>query len=143
MGGPEPFRSDMGVYLGRGDVHMSQHDLNRPKVRPAIQEVGGKGMAKGMRMDFVFQPRHPSVFFYDFPKTLPGEPVPETVQKQYPNGSFRHESGADFIHVSPQQIKGRSADRDNPLFASFAACREVTDLPIDASHGKVRYLRDA
>ncbi len=53
MGRPKPFRCDMGVYLGRGNIHVPQHDLNRTKVRTAIQKMGGKGMAKRMRMDLV------------------------------------------------------------------------------------------
>jgi hypothetical protein len=53
IGRPKPFRRDMGVYLGRGNIHVPQHNLNGTKVRTAIQEMGGKRMAKGMRMDLV------------------------------------------------------------------------------------------
>jgi len=35
---------DMGVDLRGGDTGMTQHHLDRPKVRPMIQKMGGERM---------------------------------------------------------------------------------------------------
>ncbi len=41
----QPFPGDMGIDLGRRDVGVAQHGLDRPQVRTVVQQVGGKGMA--------------------------------------------------------------------------------------------------
>ena len=41
----------MGVDLRGGNTGMAQHGLDRPQVRPMIQEVGSERMAKHMGRD--------------------------------------------------------------------------------------------
>ena len=48
----EAFPVDMGVDLGGGDVGVSQEFLDDAEIGPAFKEVGGKGVAEGMRGDF-------------------------------------------------------------------------------------------
>ena len=44
----QPVAGDMGVDLGRGDVGVAQHLLDGAQIRPAIQQMGGEGVAQHM-----------------------------------------------------------------------------------------------
>jgi hypothetical protein len=45
----KPFGLDMGVDLCRVDVGVPEQNLNRAQVGPSLQEMGGKGVAQGVR----------------------------------------------------------------------------------------------
>ena len=47
---------DMGVNLGRGNIHMAQHDLDGSQIRSAFKQVAGKGMAQRMGACMFRQP---------------------------------------------------------------------------------------
>ena len=49
--GMEALSLHMGIDLGGADVGMAQQKLHGPQVSPAFQQVGGKGMAAGVRRD--------------------------------------------------------------------------------------------
>ena len=49
--GMEALSLHMGIDLGGADVGMAQQKLHGPQVSPAFQQVGGKGMAEGVRRD--------------------------------------------------------------------------------------------
>ena len=40
---------DVGINLGRGDGGVAEHGLDAADVGAIYQEIGGKGMTKGMR----------------------------------------------------------------------------------------------
>ena len=44
--------ADVSVSLRRREADMTEHLLNLPEVRPCIEKMGGKGMAKAMGTDF-------------------------------------------------------------------------------------------
>ena len=44
----------VGINLGRRNVRVTQHLLNRPKVRAVFQQMGRKGVAQGVGCDFLF-----------------------------------------------------------------------------------------
>ena len=45
---PQPLPGHLGIDLGRGDVRVAEHGLDRAKVGSVIQEVRRKRMAQGM-----------------------------------------------------------------------------------------------
>ena len=46
---------NMGVYLCGGNIGMTQHHLDGAEIGAMFQEVGGKGVAQGVRADlFVY-----------------------------------------------------------------------------------------
>ena len=51
---PQTVTVNMGINLGGSDAFMPQHALNRPQIRPALQQMGGKGMAERVRTDLLF-----------------------------------------------------------------------------------------
>lgn len=46
---------EVGVFLCRGQAFMTEELLDDPQVRSSAQQVGSKGMAKGMRTDLPSQ----------------------------------------------------------------------------------------
>ncbi len=63
---------DVGIDHGCGQIIMSQQGLNRADVGTALEQVGGKGMAKRMSADTLGQ-THAADGFYN--------PQPAAVQK--------------------------------------------------------------
>ena len=47
----KPGPGDMGVNLGRGEALVAEQLLDDPQVRAAVEEVGGKAVAQGVRRD--------------------------------------------------------------------------------------------
>ena len=47
----EVFRIQVGINLGGGDAFVAEHILYGFEVGATFHEVGGKGMAKGVRAD--------------------------------------------------------------------------------------------
>ena len=74
---PQMLAADMRIYLSGGDLAVSEHELNRPKIGPPLQQVGGKRVPENMRAYLIFQTRLPSIPFQHFPKSLSGKrPTP-------------------------------------------------------------------
>lgn len=69
----------MRVNLRGGYVRMSEHHLNGPQIRTALQQMRSKGMTKSMRINFFGQTRLSGVPDNQFPKSLPGEFCTETI----------------------------------------------------------------
>lgn len=70
------------VHLGRGAVRMAQHGLDRADVRPAADEMGGKGMPQGVRRDVLCNPRLLPVGFDNLPEALAAHGPAAAVGKQ-------------------------------------------------------------
>ena len=56
-GGLPGGRVDVGVDLGGEDGLVAEHFLDDPQVRPAFDEVGGEGVAEGVRGDLLVDAR--------------------------------------------------------------------------------------
>ena len=48
---PDPFSGEMRVQLGRGDTRMSEQLLDHAQVGAALEQMGRKGVAEGVRAD--------------------------------------------------------------------------------------------
>ena len=46
----QPLTADVSVPLGGGEVGVAQQLLHRPQVGAAVEEVGGEGVAQGVRV---------------------------------------------------------------------------------------------
>ncbi len=68
----QPFTGNMGIYLRRGDVAVSEHHLYRPQVRSSLDQVRGKGMTKTMGAYFFSYTGRQAVFLDFAPDILPG-----------------------------------------------------------------------
>lgn len=48
VGGTQTLRLNMGINFSGGHVGVTEEQLHRAQVRPAFQQVRGKGMAQGV-----------------------------------------------------------------------------------------------
>src|SRR5512136_1327946 len=64
---------DVGIDLGGGDVGVAQHHLDGADVRTTLQEVGGKGVAQGVRGNLLADSRSESISPDHLPKRLTRE----------------------------------------------------------------------
>ena len=60
----------MRVDLGRRYIRMPQHFLDRTKIRAMFQQMGGKGMPQGVRLDCFFDIRSTGIILDYRPQTL-------------------------------------------------------------------------
>lgn len=73
---PQMLSTDMRVYLGGGDLAVSEHKLNRPEIRAPFQKMRGERMPENMGTYFLLQACLFAVFFQHFPEPLSGESPP-------------------------------------------------------------------
>lgn len=63
----EPFRGDVGVYLGGGDCTVAEEFLHGAKIGTVVEQVGGKRMPKRMGSDVPVKSRGAGMAFDDAP----------------------------------------------------------------------------
>ena len=61
----KPVKAYVGVFLSGGEVLVPQEFLDRSKISPAIQQMGGIAVPHGMRADLRRQPACQCIFFDD------------------------------------------------------------------------------
>jgi len=65
--------ADVGVDLGRRDLAVAEHELDRPQVRPPFEQVRREGMAEDMGADLGGEAGLAGVLADEFPQALAGE----------------------------------------------------------------------
>ena len=85
---------------------MSQHFLNRAKIRAVLQKMGGKGMTKRMGCDFLLDSRLILIMFNDFPKTLPGHARTIHIYKESSLVGLLNQLGAHMLNIIRQGPDG-------------------------------------
>src|SRR5512140_2312783 len=61
------FPVNMGVDVGRRDIGMTEHLLDRPEISPAFQQVRREGMTERVGMNLFAYSRELRVFLHDVP----------------------------------------------------------------------------
>ena len=64
----ETLACDVGINLGRGNVSVTQQQLNYPQVCTVVQQMGREGVAEDMRREWRSDACQQRVFFDDQPK---------------------------------------------------------------------------
>ena len=72
----------MGVDLGGEDGLVAEHLLDGPEVRPAFDEVGGEGMAEGVRGNFLVDAGGHRLVLYRIEDIDAAEGFPGPVQEK-------------------------------------------------------------
>ena len=94
----EPRRIHMGIYLGRRNIGMTEQCLQDPKVRPARQQMGCKGVAQDMRTDLARIQLGPhGQRFYQLIKPDSGDVTRSRREKE--DRSIRLAHGLSLIHI--------------------------------------------
>ena len=72
----------MGINLGSRDIFMSKHDLDSPQISACLQQVAGERMPYAVRRYLLFYTRQVTIFFDNFPKSLPGQRAASEIQEE-------------------------------------------------------------
>jgi hypothetical protein len=73
---------DVGIYLGSGDVYVTQHGLYRTEIGAAFQQVRGKGVAELVGADGFGNFGFGRIFLHNLPETLTRHRFPAIGQEQ-------------------------------------------------------------
>ncbi len=73
---------DMGINLGCGDIGMAEHKLYGAEIGTVGEQVGGKGVAKGMGGEFVADSGGSCGIVYDLPEAQTGHGFCTIANKQ-------------------------------------------------------------
>jgi hypothetical protein len=77
----------MGVYLGRGDVRVSEHHLDASEVRSPFQQMGGKTVPHDVRSQPAEYPHPLSMHSQELPEGLPRKPAAPSRYKKVTTSS--------------------------------------------------------
>ena len=108
----------MRIEFGGVHVRMAEEYLDGSQVRPPLQEMGGEGMAEGVRGNGLADARLQCVAFDEFPHALPREPGAGTVEEDLV--LHGREQGAHIAQVVGHAHDGGVMQRHQPLFAALA-----------------------
>jgi hypothetical protein len=106
---------NMRIDLGRGDVRMAEHELDRPQVCPPFQKMTGEGVPEKMRGDPFLNTRSPAIGFNIFPELLPAHPPTRTVDEK---GRALLPFGKPFsgrVQIEGDPFHRFASERNDPL----------------------------
>src|SRR4051794_39444947 len=78
----EPLGREVRVDLRRGDVRVAEHLLQGAQVAPSGQQVGGEGVAEGVRAHLVLEPGRARVALDDLVEALARQAAAAVVDEQ-------------------------------------------------------------
>ena len=109
---------DMGVDFGGEDALVAEHFLDGAQVGAVFDEVGGKGVAEGMRRYFLGNAGLHSVCLYHLEHRDTGERTAETVQKKNV-GTFTVCGGFADFEIVAYSVACHVAERHEPLLVAL------------------------
>ena len=126
----ESLALDVRVYLGRGYVRVSQHNLDRSQVGAALEEVGRERMPEGMGTYLSGYARFERVILYYLPEALARHASPEPRDEErfrFPTLEHRRPRRPQvFEELLPRLIP----HWDNPLLVPLAVNYHEPELEI-------------
>src|SRR5690349_15608968 len=108
---------DVGVDLGRRDVYVAEHLLDRTKVGAALEEMRGEGVSQGVRRDMLRDAHSLHVTAKDLPRAHPRQRASACIEEENPLSFALLELRAELAQVDGNRPDGRPADRDETLLA--------------------------
>jgi hypothetical protein len=147
----EPFGRHMGVNLGGAQAGVTEHLLNRPKVGPAVEQVGGRRVAQGVRAG-----RTVSGYIGEEggDETVHGshaQPPPRRAEEQCRDGRSRQpvrefrprKSGAFSVQVGENGGLGGHAEWHHPLLLALSGHPHGEPVQVDVSGVEADEFGDA
>lgn len=111
---------DMGVDLRGADVAVTQHHLHRAQVGPAAEQVGGKGMAQGMRADLFADAGAESRFLDDLPEADAGHGFATAGDKKVRGGTALQQERSAFPEIFLDDTGRLFCKGNDPFLVAFA-----------------------
>src|SRR5210317_2183875 len=109
---------------------MAEHCLHGAQIRTIFQKVRGKRMPHSMRRDALPDAGLKSTALNNLPEALACQAFPGAVEKQELGAALLIKTGSSMLHIFTQSSYGSLAKRNNPLFAAFTECRQVTNIEL-------------
>src|SRR3954466_8293622 len=122
----DPLAREVGVELGRRDVRVPQHLLDRSKVAAAGQQMGGEGMAQRVRAHAAGQAHIGGVALDHLVEALPGERSAAKVHEETRHRTAPHEVRPAGAQVALGGGRGLTPERNDALLVA---------LPVRAHEG--------
>ena len=140
---PEVFPVEMGINLGGCDAFVSEHLLDGAQVGAAFYQVGGKGVAEGMRGDVLGDPRQADQVFEEQEDHHAGELAAAAVEEEdvFIPGFYRL-MGPDLVGIDADIFCGRIADGNQSLLIAFADDPDIADFEIETGDAEIDHLAD-
>jgi hypothetical protein len=114
------------IPLGRREIGVSEHFLNRPQVGPALQQVGGEGVAEEVGVDATrLQAGGSGEASEDEEGSRPGERTALGVEEEL-RAPAAVEVRAATGEIAAERVGGLAADRNHALLRPLP---EATDEP--------------
>ena len=92
----------LGIDLGGRNVRVSQHLLDGVEIRAVFQQMGGKGVAQGVRGDFCLNSSLLLIVLDDLPKALAAHAVSAHVDEEGCLAGGLHQLGAHPVQIFAQ-----------------------------------------
>ena len=130
----------MGVNLGRRNIHMAKHHLDRSKIRTPFQQMTGEGMAQEVRRDSLPDPRLQAIALQILPEPLAAHLSPGAVDEE--KGAF-FAFGQFFpgrLQVLRDPLDCLPSQGDNPFLRPLSVEKDIAPLQVDLIHGKSSQL---
>src|SRR3954454_614068 len=121
------------VQLGRRHVGVAEHLLNRAQVAAAGQQVGGEGVAQGVRAHAVGQAGARRVPADDLVEALARQLPAAEVHEQVHLGAVLDQLWAPALEVDVHRAHGRLADRHDALLRTLAARAQDALVEVDVA----------
>src|SRR5262245_43726877 len=128
VGGLQPFVRDVGVYLSRVDVAVTEHHLNRPQVRAVLYQRRGEAVAQHVRGDMAQRRRFAISRNYP-PKFLAGDGVSVRLDEKHV-GMFPLQQPLPDGEIAYQEIDGGFPNRNSPLLTSLPETTQRSGLKL-------------
>ncbi len=121
----------MGVDLGRADVGVAEHLLQRTQVTPARQQMGGERVPERVRAHAPLQAGAAGVALDDPVQALARQAASALVDEDVGLVADAHQPRAAVFQVDRQRLHRLGADRHEPLLGALAAGPQHPGLEVD------------
>ena len=107
----------LGIDLGGRNVRVSQHLLDGVEIRAVFQQMGGKGVAQGVRGDFCLNSGLLLIVLDDLPKALAAHALPAHIHEQGAFLRVLQHLGPHVLYVVLKRPDSRRVEGDHPLLS--------------------------
>src|SRR5829696_298340 len=126
----QPLAGQVCVELGRRDVGVPEHLLDRAEVAAAGEQVRREGMTQRVRAHAVREAGRHGVAADDLVEALTSQLAAAEVNEQMRLGRALDERGAAALEVHAERPERRLADRDQALLRALAASAQNALLDV-------------
>ncbi len=122
---------------------MPEHRLHRTQIGTVFQQMGGKGMAQGMRGNVLEDAGLQGAALDNLPEALACQPLPGAIEKEEGLSPSLSRKGRPRAEIMAHFGQGRFAEGNDPLFAAFAEGGQITGIELQIADLEGNQFGDA